>query len=71
MPEKFTLEYSEQQGMFHMNDGSKPKNTNGYKTILEDLTLDQYQKFTNSIRGRKITYAFLIKEATKFKKKKQ
>jgi hypothetical protein len=71
MESKFTLEYNEQQGMFHLNNGSQPKNTNGYKTILEDLTLDQYQKFTDSIKGRKITYAFLIKEATKFKKKKR
>jgi|LauGreDrversion4_2_1035121.scaffolds.fasta_scaffold478497_1 hypothetical protein len=66
MEKKFILEYSEEQGMFHMNDGTHPKNTNGYLTVLEDITLEEYKKFTDQIRNRKITYAYLIREAIKF-----
>ncbi len=66
MEKTFTLEYSEQQGSFHMNDGSHAKNTNGYRTILDNITIDEYKRFTDRIRNRKITYAYLISEADKF-----
>ena len=69
MSNKFTLEYSEQQGCFHLNNGSHQENTNGYRAVLYDITYEEYQKFTDQIRNRKITYAYLLKEAEKFKLK--
>ncbi len=68
MEKTFTLEYSEQQGSFHMNDGSHTKNTNGYRTILDNITIDEYERFTDRLRNRKITFAYLYKEAEKFMK---
>jgi hypothetical protein len=70
MADKFTLEYSEQQGCFHLNNGTHPKNTNGYKSILEDITYEEYEKFRDMIKGRKITLAYLYKQATIFLSKK-
>ncbi len=67
MEKTFTLEYSEQQGAFHMNDGTHTKNTNGYRSILEDITIEEYKRFTDQIRNKKITFAYLYKEAEKFK----
>ncbi len=67
MENRFTLEYSEEQGMFHMNDGTHPKNTNGYRTILDDITIEEYKKFMDRLKNRKITYAYLINQAVKFK----
>lgn len=68
--QKFTLEYSEAQGCFHLNGGNHQKDTNGYKTVLDNITYEEYELFKNSIKGRKITYAFLIKEADKFNRKR-
>lgn len=66
MDKRFTLEYSEEQGAFHMNDGTHTKNTNGYRTILENISIEEYKKFSDRIKNRKITFAYLYKEAEKF-----
>jgi len=66
MEKRFTLEYSEEQGAFHMNDGTHSKNTNGYRTILDNITIEEYKKFSDRLKNRKITFAYLYKEAEKF-----
>ncbi len=71
MEKTFTLEYSEQQGAFHMNDGTHTKNTNGYRTILDNITIEEYKKFADRIKNRKITFAYLYKEAEKFKNERK
>ena len=38
MQRLYTLEYSEDQGCFHYNDGKHQKNTNTYETIRENCT---------------------------------
>jgi hypothetical protein len=68
MEKRFTLEYSADQGMFHLNDGMHTRNTNGYRTILENITMEEYKTFSDRIKNKKITYAFLFNEAEKFNK---
>ncbi len=71
MERLFTLEYSEEQGAFHMNDGTHSKNTNGYRTILENISIEDYKKFSDRLKNRKITFAYLYKEAEKFKNERK
>jgi hypothetical protein len=49
-----------------MNDGTHSKNTNGYRTILDNITIEEYKRFTDRIRNKKITFAYLFREAEKF-----
>ena len=44
------LEYNQKQGLFHFEDVDKEnKNTNGWKTICEKMSVDQAMEFVEDI----------------------
>lgn len=57
------LEYNQKQGLFHFEDVDKEnKNTNGWKTICEKMSVDQAMEFVEDIGDDiKIPFKTMVK----------
>ena len=48
--DKYRLEYSSKEGVFHYEDtDNNNKNTNGYVCLCDNITLNQCDEFTNEM----------------------
>jgi len=52
------LEYSERDQLFHYNTDThkQPENTNTYKTIVNNISLDKAEKFTYFVYSKNKDY---------------
>jgi hypothetical protein len=65
---KYIVEYSDRDKSFHFNFGYNIPNSNTYHTIMEDVTIDQFNEFIKTLpKNNGLSVEYLLSKVSEFR----